>query len=149
MAPPLVDNSQIKHAELLTPRPTALHAYVWPFTIIWPIFLAFYLTPDLYERYIGASEWTFVWSGTIITLQSLVWLCTHWSVNLKALFTAKKVQSVDQADLIKVIPIWRLTPDGRGERFNFPGQTCPDPLIALTRRASAADNSDSTDNLVR
>ena len=25
--------------------------------------------------------------------------------------------------------------------FNFPGQTCPDPLIALTRRASAADNS--------
>ena len=25
-------------------------------------------------------------------------------------------------------------PDGRGGRFNFPGQTCPDPLIALTRR---------------
>ena len=27
------------------------------------------------------------------------------------------------------------------------GQTCPDPLIALTRRASAADNSDSPDSL--
>ena len=25
-------------------------------------------------------------------------------------------------------------PDGRGGRFNFPGQTYPDPLIALTRR---------------
>ena len=25
-------------------------------------------------------------------------------------------------------------PDGRGGRFNFPGQTCPDPLIALIRR---------------
>ena len=25
-------------------------------------------------------------------------------------------------------------PDGRGGRFNFPEQTCPDPLIALTRR---------------
>ena len=25
-------------------------------------------------------------------------------------------------------------PDGRGGRFNFPGQTCPDPLIALTWR---------------
>ena len=25
-----------------------------------------------------------------------------------------------------------LLPDGRGERFNFPGQTYPDPLIALT-----------------
>ena len=27
-----------------------------------------------------------------------------------------------------------LTPDGRGGRFNFPGQTYLDPLIALTRR---------------
>ena len=27
-----------------------------------------------------------------------------------------------------------LTSDGRGEHFNFPGQTYPDPLIALTRR---------------
>ena len=34
-----------------------------------------------------------------------------------------------------------LTSDGRGERFNFPGQTYPDLLIALTRRASAADIS--------
>ena len=25
-------------------------------------------------------------------------------------------------------------PDGRGGRFNFSGQTCPDPLIVLTRR---------------
>ena len=47
-----------------------------------------------------------------------------------------------------VFHIRRLTPDGRG-RFNFPRQTCPDPLMALTRRASTADNSDSPDNLVR
>ena len=32
-------------------------------------------------------------------------------------------------------------------RFNFPGQTCPDPLIVLTRRASTADNSDSLGQL--
>ena len=32
--------------------------------------------------------------------------------------------------------IRRLTPNGRGGRFNFPGQTYPDPLIALTRRVS-------------
>ena len=29
-----------------------------------------------------------------------------------------------------------LTPDGRGERFNFLGQAYPDRLIALTRRVS-------------
>ena len=51
--------------------------------------------------------------------------------------------------LLRIFHIWRLTPDGRGERFNFPGQTCPDPLIALTRRASAADNSDSPNSLAR
>jgi cation-transporting ATPase 13A1 len=102
---PLVDTPQIKSAELLTPLPSYLHAYVWPFTIIWPIFLAYFLTPDLYNRYIQSSEWTFVWVGTIITLQSLVWLSTNWSVNLKATFTATRVKSISDAKLIKVIPI--------------------------------------------
>ena len=36
-------------------------------------------------------------------------------------------------------------PDGRGRRFNFPGQACPDPLIEFTRRASAANISDHPD----
>ena len=49
--------------------------------------------------------------------------------------------------LLRIFHIRRLTPDGREGRFNFPGQTCPDPLIALTRRASVADNSDSPDSL--
>ena len=41
----------------------------------------------------------------------------------------------------RIFHIRRLTPDGRAGRFNFPGQTYPDLLIALTRRASAADIS--------
>lgn len=102
---PLVDNSQIKSAELLRPMPLQQHTYVWPFAIIWPIFLRFYLSTELYEKHIQAPEWTFVWVGSIITVQSLVWLCTHWSVNLRAAFTAKKARSIDDAELIKVIPI--------------------------------------------
>nr|CAN68647.1 hypothetical protein VITISV_002820 [Vitis vinifera] len=51
--------------------------------------------------------------------------------------------------LLWIFHIRCLTPDGRGGRFNFPGQTCSDPLIELTRRASAADNSDSPDSLAR
>ena len=102
---PLVDNPQIKSAELLRPLPLQRHAYVWPFAIIWPVFLRFYLSSELYEKYINAPEWTFVWVGTIITVQSLVWLCTHWSVNLRAAFTAKRARSIDDAELIKVIPI--------------------------------------------
>ncbi|KAJ9129987.1 Cation-transporting ATPase [Coniochaeta hoffmannii] len=101
---PLVDNPQIQSAELYTPLPLQWHAYVWPFAIIWPIFLRYYLSPELYEKHIGAQEWTFVWVGSIVTVQSLVWLCTHWSVNLRAKFTAKRAHSVQDAQLIKVIP---------------------------------------------
>lgn len=108
MAPPppgtLVDNPQVKSAELLCHRPLFLHAYVWPFTIVWPVFFAFYLTPELYDKHIGGQEWTFVWTGTIITFQSLFWLSTHWSVDLRALFTARKASSLAEAQLIKVIP---------------------------------------------
>ncbi|RCI12798.1 hypothetical protein L249_0728 [Ophiocordyceps polyrhachis-furcata BCC 54312] len=102
---PLVDSAQIQQAELLRPLPFHFHAYVWPFVIIWPIFLRYYLTPALYEQYIGAPEWTFVWCGTIITLQSLVWLSTHWSVGLDARFRATKAANVHEAQLIKVVPI--------------------------------------------
>ncbi|KAL2163908.1 hypothetical protein VTH06DRAFT_3120 [Thermothelomyces fergusii] len=101
---PLVDNEQIQSAELLRPLPLYQHTYVWPFAIIWPVFLRYYLTPELYEKHIGAKEWTFVWVITIVTCQALAWLCTHWSVNLRAAFTAKKAHSVDDALLIKVIP---------------------------------------------
>ncbi|KAI1134787.1 hypothetical protein F5Y05DRAFT_397355 [Hypoxylon sp. FL0543] len=101
----LVDNPQIKSAELLSPLPIYLHTYVWPFAIIWPVFARYFYTPELYAKHIGSSEWTFVWCGTIITLQSLVWLSTNWSVNLKALFTARKAKNVEDAQLIKVIPV--------------------------------------------
>ncbi|PHH59944.1 hypothetical protein CDD81_2343 [Ophiocordyceps australis] len=102
---PLVDSCQIQSAELLRPLPLYLHAYIWPFAIIWPVFLRYYLTPDLYQSYIGAPEWTFVWCGTIITLQSLTWLSTHWSVHLDARFTASKARDITDALLIKVLPI--------------------------------------------
>lgn len=109
MAPPpspaLVRSSQIKSAELLRPLPWYSHAYVWPFAIAWPVFLRYYLSVDLYEKHIGGPEWTFVWLGTIITFQSLAWLTTKWSVNLRAIFTARAVKSVDDAELIKLIPI--------------------------------------------
>jgi cation-transporting ATPase 13A1 len=101
----LVDNPQIKSAELLKPLSLHFHAYVWPFIILWPIFLRYYMTEDLYEKYMGSSEWTYVWSGSIVTLQALVWLSTNWSVNVKASFTASKAASIADAELIKVIPV--------------------------------------------
>ncbi|KAK4142193.1 uncharacterized protein C8A04DRAFT_13438 [Dichotomopilus funicola] len=122
----LVDSAQIEGAELLRPLPLYQHAYVWPFVIVWPVFLRYYLTPELYEKHIQAPEWTFVWVGTIITVQTLVWLCTHWSVNLNATFTAKKARTIEDAKLIKVIPaanagsadICKLVRDNVGGKTN-------------------------------
>ena len=51
--------------------------------------------------------------------------------------------------LLRIFQSRRLPPDGREVRFNFLSQTCPDPLATLTRSASAADDSDSPDNLTR
>ncbi|KKK15858.1 hypothetical protein ARAM_003880 [Aspergillus rambellii] len=100
----LVDDPQIKYASLHNPLPTQLHTYVWPFLIIWPTFFAFYLSPERYDTYIQGQEWTFVWSGSIITVQSLLWLMTKWNINIETLFTATKGKSPDSAQLIKVIP---------------------------------------------
>lgn len=102
---PLVDNPQIQSASLHNPLPRYLHLYVWPFLIIWPIFFSFYLSEEGYETHFGAQEWTFVWSGSIITAQSLLWLMTFWNINLRALFTATKASDVRNARLIKVLPV--------------------------------------------
>ncbi|KAL9104289.1 MAG: hypothetical protein Q9163_000730 [Psora crenata] len=103
--PPLVNNAQIHSATLHNPLPLYLHTYVWPFLAIWPVFFAFYLSEDRYNKYINGSEWTFVWAGSIISLQSLTWLTTMWNVNIDSLFTSSTAKDVRSAKLIKVIPV--------------------------------------------
>jgi cation-transporting ATPase 13A1 len=102
---PLVDNPQIAAATLHNPLPLYFHTYIWPFAIIWPVFFRYYLDQKLYDIHIGGQEWTFVWSGAIVTAQSLVWLSTNWNVNLLSLFTTRKADSVAEASLIKVLPV--------------------------------------------
>ena len=101
---PLVDNAQVKSATLHNPLPLYLHTYVWPFVALWPVFFAFYLSEERYKQYIDGSEWTFVWAGSILSLQILTWLTTKWNVNLDSLFTSYTTKDVSNAKLIKVIP---------------------------------------------
>jgi cation-transporting ATPase 13A1 len=102
---PLVDDVQIKRSSLHSPLPLTLHTYVWPFLILWPIFFAIYLSDDRYEQHIGGQEWTFVFSGSIITVQSLLWLMTKWSTDMRTIFTAVSAKDLRTATLIKVEPI--------------------------------------------
>ncbi|KAL8893754.1 MAG: hypothetical protein Q9192_004957 [Flavoplaca navasiana] len=103
--PRLVDNPQIASASLHNPLPLFLHAYIWPFLFAWPAFFAFYLSEERYTKYINGSEWTFVWAGSIISIQSLTWLTTQWNVNLNSLFTSSTASDVYTARQIKVIPV--------------------------------------------
>ncbi|KAI4232907.1 MAG: hypothetical protein LQ349_004708 [Xanthoria aureola] len=103
--PRLVDNPQIASASLHNPLPLYLHTYIWPFLFAWPAFFAFYLSEERYTKYINGSEWTFVWAGSIISIQSLTWLTTQWNVNLNSLFTSTSASDVYAAKSIKVIPV--------------------------------------------
>ncbi|KAF7719807.1 P-type cation-transporting ATPase, plasma membrane [Penicillium ucsense] len=96
---------RIQYASLHNPLPLQLHTYVWPFLIVWPVFFAFYLSPDRYDTFIQGQEWTFVFAGTIVTAQSLFWLMTKWNINLNTLFTTTRAKSVETASLIKIIPV--------------------------------------------
>lgn len=98
-------STQIQSSSLHTPLPIFFHTYVWPFTILWPIFFTIYFSEEYYDTYIDGQEWTFVFSGVIVTLQSLAWLMTQWNVSLDAAFTSKKAKTVAEAELIKVVPI--------------------------------------------
>ena len=65
--------------------------------------------------------------------------------------------------LLRIFHSRRMSPGERGRRFNFPGKTCSDPLVTLTRTAwlvrrsrfvgsisahNKKDNSDNTDDQV-
>ena len=65
--------------------------------------------------------------------------------NARISHSRNSVQSYMSRSSDRIFHIRCLTPDGRARRFNFPGQTYPNLLIALTRRASAADISDYPD----
>lgn len=101
----MVNDSQVKEASLHNPLPLGLHTYVWPFLVLWPAFFSVYLSQKSYDTYIQGQEWTFVFSGTIVTFQGLLFLSTFWNVNVNSLFTSTKAKSVETAKLIKIIPV--------------------------------------------
>lgn len=103
--PPLIPHPQIASSGLLNPLPIYLHTYVWPFLAAYPAFLSIYLPKDSYEKYLQSSEWTYVYLGSIVTIQALLWLSTHWSIKLRALFTSTKATRVEDAKSIRVMPV--------------------------------------------
>ena len=84
-----MESSLVTRISLHNPLPRWAHAYILPFIPLYPILSAIYFFK--YDEYIGSEEWTFVYFGSLLTINALTWLCVHWSVTLEALFTATKV----------------------------------------------------------
>ncbi|KAK6349423.1 hypothetical protein TWF696_005707 [Orbilia brochopaga] len=102
---PLVDHPQIARATLHNPLPLYLKFYVWPFFFLYPLFGAIYFPQETYDKYIHGSEFTFLYLGGIVCLQTLLWLSCQWNVNIKTLFMTRAASDIFSAKLIKVIPV--------------------------------------------
>ncbi|PRT55172.1 Manganese-transporting ATPase 1 [Wickerhamiella sorbophila] len=98
----LVPVPGIEEAALCNPKPGLMRPYGWPFLALYPAF--FYIYLFRYDEYIGASEWTTVFIGAIISLQALLWLMPFWNVSLRESFETDPASSVETASQIKVVP---------------------------------------------
>lgn len=98
----LVNNLAVADAELLVPKPVLARVYVWPFGIIYSAFVHIYL--NHYDKYLGGSEWTFVYLMTVGLMNMLLWLMPHWNLNIDMKFNYDKVDSLSQASHIKITP---------------------------------------------
>lgn len=97
-----VNNPAIQEAELLVPKSLVLRPWILPFAFIYP--WCYNIYANHYDTYIKGSEWTFVYSLTIITINLLFWLMPHWNINIDAMFNYSRVKTIDEASHIKITP---------------------------------------------
>lgn len=98
----LVNNPAIQDAQLLVPKPIHLRPYVWPFAIIYPVYLQIYL--NHYDTYIVGREWTFVYTLTLVSLNLLFWLMPHWNIKIDKSFNYSPVEKMEDASYILITP---------------------------------------------
>lgn len=95
-----VDSPIVRDSKLLIPRAFASRPFALPFFPIYATFLQIYFTK--YDEYIGGSEWTFVYLGTIVSVNLLVLLMPSWNVKIDAKFNYSEVSSVEEASSILI-----------------------------------------------
>lgn len=98
----LINNPAIQEQTLLVPKNILSRIYIWPFLIIYPLFLQTYFMH--YETHIGGSEWTFVYLIAMISLNSVLALMSNWNVDVDVFINYNKVKSIAEASHIKIVP---------------------------------------------
>ncbi|KAJ1932080.1 putative cation-transporting ATPase 1, partial [Linderina pennispora] len=97
----LVLDRGIVAATLHRRLPLFQHAYIWPFTFVYPAWL--YIYTMRYEEYLGSQEFTFLSLMLVIMAQALVFLMCQWSIDMRARLTCQRVEDPYEAELVKVI----------------------------------------------
>ena len=118
--------------------------------------IVYWHVDNVYEHSCESGRWTLVFGNMWCSLDFMVYIVsdiTH-STRTEILTHSTRISHIRNSvrptfHLLRISHNWRLTPDGRGGRFNFPGQTCPDPSVTLIRRISVANDSDSPNSLAR
>lgn len=89
-------------AKLANPKSWLLRPYGAPFLILYPAFAHIYF--NYYEKYICGPEWTYVFLGSIVSLQILLLLMPYWNIRIREWFELVATDTVENAKLIEVIP---------------------------------------------
>ncbi|XP_070531690.1 endoplasmic reticulum transmembrane helix translocase-like [Ptychodera flava] len=99
MAAPM--NEEIQSVSLYNPRHILLHGYVFPFIILYTLWLYFWFVVYGVTEYFEAGVIAVVAIGLV---QILVCLFCHWSVHVKCAVTCSTEKDPHQASLVKVVP---------------------------------------------
>jgi len=98
---------EIESIVLLRLRPLITHTYVFPFIFAYPLAAyAYFVEYDRYLRSVDgeSQEWTFLLCVTVFGGHALSWLATRWNTTIRQAATSFRVDDINKADLVKVIP---------------------------------------------
>lgn len=95
-----VNSPIVKDSQLLIPKSLTARPYTLPFFPLYATFAQIYF--QQYDTYIKGPEWTFVYLGTIVSLNILVLLLPEWNIQLAAKFKYNKVDNINEATHILI-----------------------------------------------
>lgn len=97
-----VDSPEIARAYLHASIPKWRYHYIQFFLPLYPLLAyAFYFK---YDDWIKSEEWTFLFCVGLGAGNALAFLATRWSTAVRAWETYKSVQSIKEADSIRIVP---------------------------------------------
>lgn len=92
----------IKSTTLLAPTSWLTRPSTIPIFSLYPAFANIYYAH--YDKYIGGSEWTFVYLMAIVSIHALLLLLPHWDIYFDGKFNYHSVSSIAETTHILVVP---------------------------------------------